>query len=147
MPDHSTTPQGDPPTGRLDRLRGLGVALRDRYLPADWPALRLLLALYLLLQLTGIGWDLPASFEWENDGVAPRDFFAGIVHNLPPGSGHTYPLLHNLLLGLLSLPVLLGTPQLTGRRIGSHVVTKAEAQALTAIAGLVLGVGYLMAMG
>lgn len=48
---------------------------------------------------------------------------------------------------LFSLPVLLGTPQLTGRRVGSHVVTKAEAQALTAIAGLALGVGYLLAMG
>jgi hypothetical protein len=126
MSDHSTTPQGDPPTGRLDRLRGLGVALRDRYLPADWPALRLLLALYLLLQLTGIGWDLPASFEWENDGVAPRDFFAGIVHNLPPGSGHTYPLLHNLLLGLLSLPVLLVSvataPAWTGEAISAHIL-------------------------
>ncbi|SFK58445.1 hypothetical protein [Falsiroseomonas stagni] len=48
---------------------------------------------------------------------------------------------------LFSLPVLLGTPQLTGRRIGNHVVTKAEAQALTAIAGLALGVGYLLVVG
>lgn len=48
---------------------------------------------------------------------------------------------------LFSLPVLLGAPQVTGRKIGSHVVTKAEAQALMAIAGLVLGVGYLLAAG
>lgn len=126
MPDASTTPQGGPKTGRLDRLRALGVGLRDRYLPADWPALRLILALYLLLQLTGIGWDLPASFEWENDGVAPRDFFAGIAHNLPPGSGHTYPLLHNLLLGLLSLPVLLVSlltaPAWTSDAISAHIL-------------------------
>ncbi|WP_203074246.1 hypothetical protein [Falsiroseomonas ponticola] len=48
---------------------------------------------------------------------------------------------------LFSLPVLLGTPLLTGRRIGSHVVSKPEAQALTAMAGLVLGVGYLLVIG
>lgn len=48
---------------------------------------------------------------------------------------------------LFSFPVLLGTPQVTGRRIGNHVLSKAEAQALMALAGLVLGVGYLVAMG
>ncbi len=82
-------------------------AWRDRYAPADWPALRVLLAVQAVLQLSAIGWDLPASFEWENDAVAPRDFFAGIALNLPPGPGHTYPLLHNLLLGLVNLPTLL----------------------------------------
>ncbi len=92
------------PRLRLQQLTG---AWRARFLPDDWRALRWLLALHVVLQLTGIGWDLPCSFEWENDGVAPRDFFAGIALNLPPGHGHTYPLLHNLLLGLLNLPVLL----------------------------------------
>ena len=48
---------------------------------------------------------------------------------------------------LFSFPVLLGTPQITGRRIGNHVLSKAEAQALMALVGLVLGVGYLLAMG
>ncbi len=81
--------------------------LRDRLLPADWRGLRWLLAAHLVLQLSGIAWDLPASFEWEGDAVAPRDFFAGIALNLPPGPGHTYPLLHNLILGLVNLPTLL----------------------------------------
>jgi hypothetical protein len=48
---------------------------------------------------------------------------------------------------LFSFPVLLGTPQITGRRIGSHVLSKAEAQALMALVGLALGVGYLLAVG
>ncbi len=78
-----------------------------RYFPKDWRTLHVLLAVHAAIQLSAIAWDMPSSFEWENDGVAPRDFFAGIALNLPPGPGHTYPLLHNLLLGLLNLPVLL----------------------------------------
>ena len=62
---------------------------------------------FALSQLVAMGWDLPGSYGWENDGIAPRDFFAGIGLNLTPGRGHRYPLLHNLVLGILSLPVLL----------------------------------------
>ena len=62
---------------------------------------------FLALSLAAIAWDLPSSFSWENDGVAPRDIFAGIAENLHPGSAFRYPLLHPLLLGVLCLPVLL----------------------------------------
>jgi hypothetical protein len=48
---------------------------------------------------------------------------------------------------LFSLPVLLGTPRLTGQRLAGRVLTRAEAQTLCALAGLVLGVGYLLAAG
>ena len=87
----------------MSRLKGL----LARYFPSDWRVLRVLLTVHAVVQLSAIAWDLPSSFEWENDAVAPRDFFAGIAHNLPPGHGHTYPLLHNLLLGVLNLPILL----------------------------------------
>ena len=63
--------------------------------------------MFALSQLAAMGWDLPGSYGWENDGIAPRDFFAGIAINLTPGQGHRYPLFHNLVLGVLSLPVLL----------------------------------------
>lgn len=63
--------------------------------------------LFVLSQLTAIGWDLPGSYGWENDGIAPRDFFAGIAINLTPGQGHRYPLFHNLVVGVMCLPVLL----------------------------------------
>ncbi|UCH30111.1 MAG: glycosyltransferase family 39 protein [Myxococcales bacterium] len=66
-----------------------------------------IVALFVLSQLTAMGWDLPGSYGWENDGIAPRDFFAGIAINLTPGQGHRYPLFHNLLVGVLSIPVLL----------------------------------------
>ncbi len=62
---------------------------------------------FVLSQLPAMVWDLPGSYGWENDGIAPRDFFAGIAINLTPGQGHRYPLFHNLVVGLLSLPLLL----------------------------------------
>ena len=66
-----------------------------------------IVAAFALSQLAAVGWDLPGSYGWENDGIAPRDFFAGIAINLSPGQGHRYPMFHNLLIGLLSMPVLL----------------------------------------
>lgn len=66
-----------------------------------------IVAVFALSQLAAIGWDLPGAYGWENDGIAPRDFFAGIAINLTPGQGHRYPMFHNLLVGLLSLPILL----------------------------------------
>jgi hypothetical protein len=62
---------------------------------------------FALSQLIAIGWDLPGAYGWENDGIAPRDFFAGIATNLTPGQGHRYPLFHNVLLGVLCIPILL----------------------------------------
>jgi hypothetical protein len=71
---------------------------------------RLILATALVFaasELITLGWDLPGSHGWENDGVAPRDFFGGLAHNLTPGATHRYPLFHYLLLAFPSLPVLL----------------------------------------
>lgn len=66
-----------------------------------------IVVVFVASQVLAIGWDLPGSYGWENDGIAPRDFFAGVAVNLSPGQGHRYPLFHNLLLAVLSLPVLL----------------------------------------
>lgn len=107
---------------------------------------------FVLTQLLTIAWDLPGSHGWENDGVAPRDLFAGIANNLTPGHGHQYPLLHCLLLGLLSLPVLvaaaLGGPLTSGairERVlsvpcmtGISLIAKATAIAMACVALLVL---------
>ena len=69
--------------------------------------LSVILLLFTLTQLSAITWDLPGTFTWENDGVAPRGIFAGIGLNLSPGKGHNYPLFHYAILGLLCLPILL----------------------------------------
>ena len=71
------------------------------------PAVGWIVLAFALSQLAAIGWDLPGSYGWENDGIAPRDFFAGIAINLTPGQGHRYPLFHNLVIGVLCVPVLL----------------------------------------
>lgn len=61
---------------------------------------------FVLTELVTLGWDLPGSHGWDNDGIAPRDLFGGLAHNLTPGQAHRYPLLHYLVLGLFCLPVL-----------------------------------------
>jgi 4-amino-4-deoxy-L-arabinose transferase-like glycosyltransferase len=66
----------------------------------------LIVLAFVASELVTLGWDLPSSHGWENDGIAPRDLFGGLAHNLTPGATHRYPLLHYLLLGILSLPVL-----------------------------------------
>ena len=71
------------------------------------PAVGWIVLAFALSQLTAIGWDLPGSYGWENDGIAPRDFFVGIALNLTPGQGHRYPLFHNLVVGVLCIPLLL----------------------------------------
>jgi hypothetical protein len=59
----------------------------------------------LVLHLVGIGWGLPASDGWDNDGVAPRDFLAGLVETVSPGRFYTYPPVHLVLLALLTAPI------------------------------------------
>jgi hypothetical protein len=59
------------------------------------------------LHLVGIGWGLPSSDGWDNDGVAPRDFLAGIVETFWPGHFFRYPPLHLALLTVLTAPVSL----------------------------------------
>jgi hypothetical protein len=61
---------------------------------------------FVVFQLFGLMWDLPGTFGWENDGVAPRDFFGGLANNLTPGKGHRYPLFHYLILAVFCLPIL-----------------------------------------
>lgn len=67
--------------------------------------LTVVLAALLVVRVVGVGWGLPASDGWDNDGVAPRDFLVGLVKTFTPGQFYTYPPLHPLLLGVLTLPV------------------------------------------
>ncbi|HEY2733045.1 MAG TPA: glycosyltransferase family 39 protein, partial [Polyangiales bacterium] len=64
------------------------------------------LFVYASTQLATIAWDLPCSYGWENDGVAPRDLFGGLAFNLMPGHAHRYPLFHYALLASLTWPVV-----------------------------------------
>ena len=77
-----------------------------------WVA-RIILA-FACIECVLISWDQPGAVSWENDGVAPRDLFRGVVNNLIPGSGHRYPLFHNLILLLLNAPVVLVSAVVAG---------------------------------
>lgn len=95
----------------------------------------------VVVQLAAAGWDLPGDHSWENDGVAPRDLFGGLASNLTPGHGHRYPLLHYLILGVLSLPVLavaaLGVESWTMDGLMAAVLTVPVMTALSVVAKLV----------
>lgn len=58
-----------------------------------------------MLRLAGVGWGLPASDGWDNDGIAPRDFLPGLFETFTPGHYFTYPPLHLALLALITAPI------------------------------------------
>jgi len=66
-----------------------------------------ILVVVALVHGIGIGWGLPASDAWDNDGVAPRDFLAGLAATYTPGRFYTYPPVHLALLAVVTLPIVL----------------------------------------
>jgi len=88
----------------MGRLRSL-VRHAAAWLGEDRWAVRFVLA-FGLVQAGVATWDLPSSWGWEVDGVAPRELWAGLADNLRPGARHRYPLLHYVLIAIPSLPVL-----------------------------------------
>jgi len=64
------------------------------------------------LRLASLGWGLPGTTGWDDDGIAPRDFLFGVYKTYAPGLFYTYPPLHLILLTILTtpvwIPVLLG---------------------------------------
>ena len=82
-------------------------ALRDRVGTIARAPLTWILVAIGALYAVGIGWGLPATDGWDNDGVAPRDFLAGLVETYSPGKFYTYPPVHVVILGVLTAPVTL----------------------------------------
>jgi hypothetical protein len=82
-------------------------ALRQLVAEASRSPLSWVLAALLVVRVVGIGWGLPASDGWDNDGVAPRDFLAGLVQTVTPGRFYTYPPVHLVLLAVVTAPVTL----------------------------------------
>ncbi|MBX3262652.1 MAG: hypothetical protein KF782_23430 [Labilithrix sp.] len=80
---------------------------RQRARAAARSPLAWILVVVGLLHVAGIGWGLPASDGWDNDGVAPRDFLPGLAATFTPGRFYTYPPVHLALLAVLTLPVVL----------------------------------------
>jgi hypothetical protein len=110
----------------------------------------------LVLHVVGIGWGLPASDGWDDDGVAPRDFIVGTYMTFWRGHYFTYPPVHLAALTLLTLPVtliglvraaswtpadvvaeLVRVPYMTAYSIAARAVTEVMA------VGIVLVIGRL----
>ncbi|WP_428267219.1 ArnT family glycosyltransferase [Haliangium sp.] len=100
-----------------------------------------IILVFAAVQLLGLGWDLPGAYGWENDGVAPRDLFGGLAHNLSPGQAHRYPLLHYLILAVLCLPVALvvaaGAGAWTAPALTAAMLQVAPMTAISIVAKLV----------
>src|SRR5215472_2344013 len=122
------------------------------------PAIAWILAAVAVLHVIGLGWGLPASDGWDNDGVAPRDFLVILAQAFSSGPYDFaflhLPLVHPLVLGLLTLPVtltaLVHAPSLAPADVIHEIirVPYMTANALIArlvSAGMSLGIVYALA--
>ncbi|MBX3210782.1 MAG: hypothetical protein KF850_01980 [Labilithrix sp.] len=107
---------------------------RQRLRAAARSPLTFLLVAVGLVHAVGIGWGLPASDGWDNDGVAPRDFLPGLAATFTPGQFYTYPPVHLALLAVLTLPVVL------------VAAVQAPSFALLDLVGEILKVPYMTAI-
>jgi hypothetical protein len=96
------------------------------------------LAVALVLRVTGLFWGMPASDGWDDDGVAPRDFLPGVLLTYWPGHHYTYPPLQLIILTLASAPVwiakLLGPPSFEQEALVRTFIQVPTMTALTVIA-------------
>ncbi|WP_394837216.1 glycosyltransferase family 39 protein [Pendulispora rubella] len=132
---------------RRDRLPGLAT-LRARLRASVRSPLAWILVISAVLRVVGIGWGLPASDGWDNDGIAPRDFLAGLVETFTPGHYFTYPPLHLLLLGVLTFPVtaiaLLHAPSLAPHDVIGEIL---KVPYMTSIAYIARATTLVMSVG
>jgi hypothetical protein len=101
-----------------------------------------------VLYVVGIGWGLPASDGWDNDGVAPRDFLAGLVETVTPGHFFRYPPVHLALLALLGSPASIVALARTRSLSAPDVVAQfIRVPIMTVFSGVGRAVSVVMALG
>jgi 4-amino-4-deoxy-L-arabinose transferase-like glycosyltransferase len=101
-----------------------------------------------ILHAVGIGWGLPASDGWDNDGVAPRDFLPGLAATFTPGRFYTYPPVHLAVLAILTLPiVLVGAARAPSLALHDLVGETLKVPYMTLIAYVARSVSLLMSLG
>jgi hypothetical protein len=126
---------------RLARARAATRAAASS--PLAW-----VLAAAFVLRVLGIGWGLPASDGWDNDGVAPRDFLAGLVETFSPGHYYTYPPVHLALLAIVTAPVtivaLVRAPSLAAADVVGEIL---KVPTMTALAYAARFVSLAMSLG
>lgn len=106
------------------------------------------LAAAAVLFVVGIDWGLPASDGWDNDGIAPRDFLAGLVQTFTPGQYFTYPPVHLVILGVLTAPVtLIALASAKSLAPGDVVAEMLRVPNMTVVAFVARGATAVMALG
>ncbi len=118
-------------------------ARRLQHSPLTW----ILLAV-LVVHVIGIGWGMPGSDAWEDDGIAPRDFLVGTYETYFPGHFFTYPPVHLAGLALLTAPVW-GWALLHAHSLSPSDVIAAMIQVptMTTLTLAARGVSALMSVG
>jgi hypothetical protein len=127
-------------------LRALIARARAALTEDPWAARAVLV--YAAVQAVAATWDLPSSWSWEVDAVAPRELYAGLADNLVPGARHRYPLLQYVLIAVPSVPFLaLGlftAPELSPAALEAELIrvpvmtgVSAVSKALTIVMGCV----------
>jgi len=116
---------------------------------APWrSALGAVLLVALAARLVGLGWGLPASDGWDDDGVAPRDFLVGVVETYTWGHHATYPPLQMILLAIATAPVwivaLLRAPSLAPTALVAAFI---QVPTMTALAVIARAVTVAMSLG
>jgi hypothetical protein len=105
-----------------------------------------------LLFVVGLGWGLPASDTWDNDGVAPRDFLVAIAETFAKGSFdvaylHLAPV-HLALLALVTLPITIAAALTSHSTSPAALIhTFIQPATMTAIAWVARSVSVFMAIG
>ncbi len=107
-----------------------------------------IICVFVLMNVPGLAWGLPASDGWDNDGIAPRDFLAGLVETFTPGHFYQYPPVQLILLGVLTLPVTL-IALANAASLSPHdvIAEMVKVPYMTAIALIARVVSLLMAAG
>ncbi len=101
-----------------------------------------------VVHLVGIGWGLPGSDGWDNDGVAPRDIFPGLAATFTPGQYYTYPPVHLALLAIVTLPiVLVAAVRAPSLALGDLIAELLKVPYMTAISYVARSVSLLMSLG
>lgn len=125
------------------KLLSVSEIRRRVHTPRGW-----ILGAFLLMNVPGLQWGLPASDGWDNDGIAPRDFLAGLVETFTPGHFYQYPPVQLVILGVLTLPVtLIGLFRAASLSPPDVIAEMIKVPYMTAIALIARSVSLLMAAG
>lgn len=96
----------------------------------------------------GLGWGMPGSDGWDNDGVAPRHFLPGLAATFTTGRFYTYPPVHLALLAVVTAPIaLVAAVRAPSSALGDVVGEIVKVPYMTATAYVARSISVAMSIG